>query len=911
MPCAKWGVRVLIFSVKYWLRKLSLLVVYGCARFLCGLRYRVKVQGIDQVKGKGILFLPNHAAEIDPILMMLVLQKFQPRPLVVEHFFYLKGFESFMHFVGALPMPNLSGSVNRWKVKQVDKLLNQVAEGLKNGENFLIYPAGRLKEGENEVIGGASFITNLLHLCPDIPVVLVRTRGLWGSQFSRAWTGAIPDFGKTLLRGASILLKNGIFFAPRREVCIEVTNAPAHFPRAKNKLELNRYLEDWYNAKRDPLTFVPFYFWKKTEGEREVKQDARQQEELNVPSEVEALVLAELGKLAHRKQGELKKEMHLAQDLGLDSLDVAELVAFLDERCEVGEVTAGSLITVRDVLQVAAGKREEKKEEKSHPPKKGLKRWRGERHRPPIQLPEGATIQEAFLRSCDRMGSHIACGDHLTGIMSYRQLKVAALVLSQYISNIPDHHIGVMLPASVGTYLVIFAILLAGKVPVMLNWTAGKRALDHSLEIAQVTTVLSSFRFLSRLGQGELGDVDEKFLFLENIRRTITLKQKLKGWLWGQLKAPTLLKKLPLNGLKSDERGVILFTSGTETLPKGVPLSHDNLLSNQRAALSTIQFTAQDVLFGFLPPFHSFGFSPTGVMPFLCGWKVCFHPDPTDGKGLSFDISYWKPTVLCSAPSFVNGILRASGPEDLASLRLIVVGAEKAPQELLDKIATLEPPKKLLEGYGITECSPIVTLDRMYLPHVGVGKALLGMELMVIHPDTEVILGQGEEGEVCISGPSVFQGYLPGTGVKDPFIHFAHKRWYRSGDLGKIDAEGHLILVGRLKRFIKIGGEMVSLSGLEEDLLQISQEKNWATITMEGPPLAVIAQGQSEQDKLQIILFLTFDQSKEEINALLREKGSSRLSKISEVVRLEHIPLTGTGKTHYRKLEELWQSERT
>lgn len=891
--------------MKAWFKKLSFFIVASCVRCLCGLRYRLKVEGIDQIHGKGILFLPNHPAEIDPVLMMLALQKFMPRPLVVEHFFYLKGFEFVMHFVGALPMPNLSGTVNRWKVKQVDKLLNQIAEGLNAGENFLVYPAGRLKEGENEVIGGASFIANLLVLCPNTQVVLVRTRGLWGSQFSRAWTGSIPDFGATLLRGVLIILKNGIFFAPRREVVIELQNAPPSFPHGKHKLEVNRYLEDWYNAQKDHLTLVPFYFWKNT-AQKVVEEQIEKYEDVSVPREMEDAILEELSRLAHRKQSQMTTQMHLAQDLGLDSLDVAELIAFLDDKFEVGDVSPGSLMTVHDVLQIAAGRKNEKEEKKS-PSRKILNRWKTEKKRPLIQLPEGSTLQEAFLLSCDRMAQHIACADHLAGVKTYRQIKMAALVLAQKIAEMPGRHIGVMLPASIGSYLVIFAILLAGKVPVMLNWTAGKKSLDHSLKLASVTTVLTSFRFLNRLGEADLGKLDEKIIFLEDVRRQLTLKQKITGWVRSQLKTPSLLKKLRLDAIKSEEPAVILFTSGTETLPKGVPLSHQNILSNQRAALSTIDLKSSDILFGFLPPFHSFGFSATGLMPFLSGWKVCFNPDPTDGKGLAFDIHHWKPTVLCSAPSFVYGILRAAKPDELTSLRIVVVGAEKAPQDLFDKITQLGPDKHVLEGYGITECSPIVTIDRMYQPHKGVGKVLPGLDLMIIHPETEHILSLEEVGEVCISGPSVFEGYLPGGTIKDPFITINHKKWYRSGDLGKLDDAGYLVLMGRLKRFIKIGGEMVSLSGLEEDLLQISRDLNWANPEAEGPPLAVIAKGQNEQDKMQIILFATFERTKEEINALLREKGNSRLTKISEIVRLEQIPLTGTGKTHYRKLEEMSQ----
>jgi long-chain-fatty-acid--[acyl-carrier-protein] ligase len=202
----------------------------------------------------------------------------------------------------------------------------------------------------------------------------------------------------------------------------------------------------------------------------------------------------------------------------------------------------------------------------------------------------------------------------------------------------------------------------------------------------------------------------------------------------------------------------------------------------------------------------------------------------------------------------------------------------------------------------VTECSPIVSFDRPGRPHKGVGLPIPGVDIKIIDTETQVLLTLGQEGEVCIAGPSVFAGYLGGK--PDPFLLLEGKRYYCSGDRGFIDSDGTLILAGRMKRFVKIGGEMVSLAGLEEELLRIAHEKKWATEQQEGPPLAVSVK-EKESEKPIIVLFTTFSISKEAINDLLKDCGYGRIVKIGDVRKVDHIPLTGTGKTHYRLLDEL------
>lgn len=881
-------------------------LLYALARGLVSLRYRLELTGEENIQErKGLLFLPNHTAEIDPVIVMALLRKkFRPHPLVVEYFYYAPALHFLMRAAGAIPLPAIEGAANAWTAKQIEKLQKQIKEGLEKGENYLIYPSGKLKVTGVEVLGGASFVHSLVQQAPSAHIILVRTTGLWGSTFSKGITGKSPDLKKSLQDGLKILLKNGIFFTPRRTVKVELACAPADLSKKTERKDFNGYLEEWYNRypeKEEKRTLVSFAFWKEEFPEVTYKEEKKEgQKETEVPKEVQEKIFGQLAHMTGRGAGDIQRSMHLSYDLGLDSLDVAGLYTFLEEQFQIADVTHGELQTVEDLLAAAMGAKKEE-QEKEEPPFQ----WPEEPTRPPVLPPEGETLQEAFLRCCDRMGKRVACIDQLTGLLTYPKFKRAALVLSQKIRALPGDHIGILLPSTSAVYLLIVASLLAKKIPVMLNWTAGERALNHALKVTNLQVVLSSLRFLRKRDIGELGEVGDHILPLEEVRVSLSLKEKIGGLIDSWKNARALLRDLKLNQLKKEDTAVILFTSGTESLPKGVPLSHHNLLSNHRAGLPCVDLKASDILYGVLPPFHSFGFSITGMMPLIIGLRVAYAPNPTDSKGMAKDIARWKPTLFCCAPSFIKALFKVADPAKLASLRLCVSGAEKAPQELFDFVAKLGEGHEMIEGYGITECAPIVTLGPLHQPPKGVGKPLPGIELRVYDEEKKQILPSKQEGEICICGPNVFQGYL-GT-PKSPFIELEGKRWYRSGDRGYLDEEGFLFLSGRLKRFVKIGGEMVSLGGLEEELLRLSAEKGWAPKKpgKEGAPLLAVTVKEKETDKPLIILFTTFDVSKDDINNALRTSGHAKITKIDEVRRLDEIPLTGTGKTHYSRLDEL------
>jgi len=877
---------------------------------LLSLRYKITVQGLEDLRPEklakkgGILFLPNHPAHMDPLFLFILLwPKFRMRPLVIEYIYRLPLLKPFMKLVRALSIPNFDTSVNQIKIKRAQQSILLIADGLKHKTNFILYPAGRLKSVGREVLGGSSAAHALVQECPEANVVLVRISGLWGSSFSRAITGVSPDLAKTLWHGFKTLLKNGIFFAPRRKVTITISLEPKDLPRQGSRVVFNRFLENWYNQYLDdqkrlcvdePLRLVSYAFWKKDLPKMvEQRQQKIRSDKVVISSETRSKIFDEIRRILNNPDLEINPPMMLAADLGMDSLNIAELITFLCQEFDIEALHPEDLETVQHLLEIAetakAAEHTHKQLSTASFPK--------EENRPAPALPQGNTIPEAFLNACKRMENFCACGDDLVGTLSYKKMKRAILVLAMHFRKMPDSHIAVLLPASAGAYLVILALLFARKVPVMLNWTLGSRYLDEMMRLSGAKTTISSWRFLERLSHVEFGSLIDHLEFLEDIRQNISLKTKLKGAFLSMCSPSFVLRASGLHHLNDNHPAVILFTSGTEANPKGVPLSHKNILSNQRAAMQCIDLSPEDSIYGILPPFHSFGFSVAGIFPLLSGLKVAFYPDPTDSFALVEGVDRWKITLFCSAPSFLKGLLYAAKPGQLDSVRIFISGAEKASQELYDQIEKLGTGAKLVEGYGITECAPIISLNRFNLPPKGVGHLIPNIEFCTIHPETLEPLPYGAEGEICVRGPNVFSGYLDNP--RTPFIELRGKQWYRTGDIGYLDKDETVILSGRLKRFTKLGGEMISLGAIEEVLAKASEHS-----VEEGPSVAVCAD-ERVAGKPQIIVFTTNNLNKEKANEILKNSGFSRLVKISSVQKIKEIPILGTGKTNYRHLQTL------
>ncbi len=896
-------------------------------RLLLALRYRIRIQdtgGIlsaaaadrdSQALGrngkKGVLLLPNHPALIDPIILMAVLhRRFRPRALADENQIDRFFIRYMAKKAGVLPIPDIakSGSQGREAIEQA---VTALADYLKRGENVLLYPGGHAMRTRLEDLGGASAVERLLREVPDARIVLIRTRGLWGSSFSRAG-GQEPNVAHNLSQGILSLLASGIFFAPRREVAIELYE-PDDFPRQAGRRTINRYLEDFYNQDAPYNTYVPYTIWEprgpRQLPEPEVREIEGQAED--VPLAIRQIVTECLKRLSGLE--EICDTDHLARDLGLDSLARSDLLLSLEKEFGFPQGNVDSLRTVQDVLLAACG---ESMAAGQAQLKEVPREWfAGKGRGAAVSLPKGLrgglpeTITEAFLAQGLLAPDKAIIADQRSGVKTYRQIVAAVFALRAEIEKLPGERIGIMLPASVAAEVVYLSTLFAGKTPVMINWTVGVRNITAALRTAEVQTILTAEALMKRLRAQalDLGQLPAQLVYLEELLAGVSRWAKFRAWVRSHLSWSSLA------GTKIAETAVILFTSGSETLPKVVPLSHANLLANLHDAILMFKLFDSDHLQGFLQPFHSFGLTAGALVSLCLGVPAVYHSNPAEAAMLGRLIEAYGVTILIGTPTFLNGIVRASTRKQLATLRLTVTGAEKCPRRVYDALAELCPQMVVIEGYGVTECSPIIAVNDEKDPKAGtIGKVLPSFEYAIVDADSGRRVGRGQPGVLLVQGPCVFSGYLTQEGAS-PFVEFEGKKWYRTGDLVSEDDDGVLTFRGRLKRFVKIGGEMISLPAIEAAL-----DAHYPSEADEGPVIAVEALWQEEapipigdQWRTQLVLFakraapFVEKLDRETVNAQLRQAGLSPLHNIRRIIQLDEIPVLGTGKADYRRLREI------
>jgi long-chain-fatty-acid--[acyl-carrier-protein] ligase len=520
-------------------------------------------------------------------------------------------------------------------------------------------------------------------------------------------------------------------------------------------------------------------------------------------------------------------------------------------------------------------------------------RWFEDTGRTRISVPAGATVPEVFLKLASQSPSQIVVADQSSGAKSYRDLIIACLALKDAIESLSGDCVGIMMPASVAADILYLATLFAGKTPVMVNWTAGPRNVIQSLDLAGVKNVLTAQTLLDRItSQGiDLSGIGDRFVLVESLARSISLFARFKAWLAGYTSWASL------SNAKISATAAIIFTSGSETLPKAVPLTHSNVLANLRDVVQVLTVRRADRLIGILPPFHSFGLTGTMLVP-LCGAvRTVYHPNPMDAGMLGRIIEAYGVTILMGTPTFLYGIARVSTAEQLSSLRLVVTGAEKCSETAYATLKERCVNAVILEGYGVTECSPIISLNDENAPKAfTVGKVLPSFEYLLLDPQSGELLDTLGKGILLVRGPSVFNGYLNFAGPS-PFVEHHGKSWYHTGDIVSVDQHGVLTFRGRLKRFVKLGGEMVSLPAIEAVL-----EQHYVPVAEEGPILAVEATPDEQHPEL--VLFTVRDIDRESANNCIRQAGLSGLHNIRKVVKLREIPVLGTGKTDYRALKD-------
>lgn len=859
------------------------------SRALTSLRYRVEIEGLEQLRNvRGpMLVLPNHPGYIDPVLVVSRLgAPLHLRPLVTTDMYRLPALRPLMHGLNALEVPSFEQHSQRAH-EDVAEVIRRVVAGLDRGDKFLIYPSGRIERDGLEHIGSSWAVPAILQQRPDTTVALLRTSGLWGSMGTRAITGKAPDLGECFWRALGVLFSNLIFFVPRRRVKMTVEVIPKNELPGFAREQLNPFLESWYNRGLSPEpVFVPYHFLFGPRTFDFPKPKTGIDVDLaRIKPETRQGVIESIEQKLKRPLTDDEKQPDTSLDrLGLDSFDRMEVAQEVEMR--FGFRSDQVAATIGELWALAQGMAESTSDE----PLKIPKVWTAERSDPSALLSVSApTLLEGVVRQALAHPREAAAADDLSGVVTYERLIIGAHLMQKRFTALPGDAVGLMLPASVAADIGFLALLWAAKLPVLLNWTTGAGNLNHAVKVMKIQRVITSRKFVDRVGVKIEG---AEYVYLEDIRQGIGKMEMLGALLSVRFFSRRLLAGLPK--VDPDQPAVVLFTSGSEKAPKAVPLTHRNIISDVAAGVAALGFKRDDILLGFLPPFHSFGLSGNMMLALLGGIRIVHHADPTDAAGLARKIAAYRPTVLLTTPTFFHYILNAAKPEDLVSLRVVITGAEKCPESVFTRAKEKTPHAFVAEGYGITECSPVVSVNRPGRARAGtIGEPLDGVEVRVVNPESMEPLPAGKQGLLLVTGPTIFPGYLHYDGPS-PFYEQDGKKWYITGDLAILDADNFIHFAGRLKRFIKAGGEMISLPALEEPIAAKYP------VGENGPQVAV--EGIETPTGRKIVLFATAAISLAEANGLLQQAGFQGIMRLDEVRRIDHLPVLGTGKIDYKVL---------
>ncbi len=475
--------------------------------------------------------------------------------------------------------------------------------------------------------------------------------------------------------------------------------------------------------------------------------------------------------------------------------------------------------------------------------------------------------------------------------MDYHKLLLGSFILGKKIAaQTPNQkNVGVLLPNANGTVVTIFGLHAFGRTPAMLNFSTGAVNMSAACTAAQVQTILTSHKFI------EMGEMQEtikvlsqtcKIVYLEDIRGSIGTIDKLRGL------ASRAFPKASLKhfGATRDPNSpaIILFTSGSEGLPKGVVLSHRNLMANVEQILTRIPFTPNDTFFTALPVFHAFGFTGGVVLTAMAGMRSFLYPTPLHYKIIPELIYDTQATIVLSTDTFLNGYAANAHPYDFQSVRMVVGSAERVRPETrqlyMDKFG-----QRIIEGYGSTECAPAISANTpMHAKNGTVGRLFNGVKYRI-----EPVEGINQGGKLLVSGPNIMLGYLraDNPGIIEP----PHEGWHDMGDIVDIDALGYITVLGRTKRFSKIAGEMVSLTSVETKIGKHFPESMHACV-------AVPDKKKGEQ----LVLFTTLKGAdRKQIAAAMKAEGAAELMIPKTILELETLPVLGSGKTDYVTLNRM------
>lgn len=502
-------------------------------------------------------------------------------------------------------------------------------------------------------------------------------------------------------------------------------------------------------------------------------------------------------------------------------------------------------------------------------------------------------ILENFINTAKNNFDKIVLSDS-TGIsLTFGQTLTAGILLSKHIQNLEGENIAILFPASVGGALAHIATAFTSKVPVGLNFLAGQKEQESMLRLCSVKTILTSRKFIEKAKIPE----DNRMVFIEDINKKTSKIKKALTYLTCKLRSKRSLI-MRYKAYDSPERtAVILFTSGSESEPKGVPLTNYNIYSSIRNYSVVFEPIPEDVVLGALPFFHVFGFAVCLWYPLTIGMGVVFHPNPTDYERLGKIVQKHRVTMLLGTSTLYRGFMRKWVREQVSSVRLAFAGAEKLNENVRIKFYE-KLGINILEGYGVTESSSCVCVNPPNdFRHGSVGKPLPNIKCKIVAPETYQELPAGEEGLILIKGPNVMKGYYKSDNLtREAF----HGDFYITGDIGRLDDE-FLFITDRLKRFVKIGGEMVPLLPIEDKLSHILDKD----IDNEKRRCAVVSIPHTQKGEQLVGFVVDTKHDKLSLNSQLDKHGITKLSQPDHYLPIDAIPILPSGKVDYKSLKKL------
>ena len=483
----------------------------------------------------------------------------------------------------------------------------------------------------------------------------------------------------------------------------------------------------------------------------------------------------------------------------------------------------------------------------------------------------------------------VVAGDMMAPEMTLHQLLLRSFVLKRKLDKLieADSYVGVLLPNTLATPVTFFSIHMLRLVPAMLNFTAGVASLLHACNIAQLRTIITSRVFVEKASLQHIVEALAKhckIIYLEDIRDTITTADKLAGAL--SAKFPEAALKSILAHSNPDDAAVVLYTSGSEGAPKGVALSHANILTNITQSRIHLGLSSNHVVFNALPLFHSFGLTIGLFMPLLTGMKTFLYPSPVHYKEIPKEVQKSKATIMLGTDTFYQGYAKYGKKEHFENVQFGVAGAEKLKDST--RLRWLNDFNiDVLQGYGVTEASPVVSANTREDHRPGtVGAFVPGVEHKL-----EYVEGLDAGKRLFVRGPNIMLGYLK---TDNPGVIQKPDDWYDTGDIVEVDDDGYITILGRAKRFAKIAGEMISLVIVEELASDIDDEKGHAAI-------AIPEQRRGEQ----IIMYTESSLiTKNKLLEYAKKKGVPEICLPKQIQRIDVLPRLGSGKIDYMSLKE-------